>query len=257
MKRIHLFEFEDQRWFPVLLRNYMTDFLQFLANKAKVYAPVIDEIHTSMEESKCNQIIDLGSGSGGGLLWLSSQLKEKNPNLSITLTDYYPNLVSFAHVKEINPLFEYITESVDAKNVPTHLSGFRTQFLSFHHFKPNDATQILQNSVNTSQPIGIFEIQDRSLPSILAMLLSPISVLLTAPFITPFRFGRIVFTYLIPILPVVVLWDGIVSSLRTYSVSELRSLVENVKNQDTFHWKIEKKRSKKGFVIYLIGIPKS
>ncbi len=35
MARIHLFEFENQAWFPSFLRNYGTDFLQFLSNKTK------------------------------------------------------------------------------------------------------------------------------------------------------------------------------------------------------------------------------
>ncbi len=37
MARIHLFEFEDQKWSPAFLRNYRTDFLQFLSNKTKMY----------------------------------------------------------------------------------------------------------------------------------------------------------------------------------------------------------------------------
>src|SRR5690606_3298983 len=123
-------------------------------------------------------------------------------------------------------------------------------------FKPNQAITILQNAVDENQPIGIFEIQDRSLPSIIAMLLSPISVLLTTPFIKPFSLLRLFFTSLIPIIPIVVLWDGVVSSLRPYCVDEMQDLVQKVTNSDHFHWKIEKKKAKLGFVIYTIGIPK-
>ena len=43
MGRIHLFEFEDQSWFPEFLR---TDFLQFLSNKTKMYKPIISIIVT-------------------------------------------------------------------------------------------------------------------------------------------------------------------------------------------------------------------
>ena len=72
-KRIHLFEFEDQKWFPQLLRNYVTDFLQYLANKAKVYEPVVDVINETLQKSNTTQIIDLGSGGGGGLVWLGKK----------------------------------------------------------------------------------------------------------------------------------------------------------------------------------------
>ncbi len=37
MKTIHLFEFEYLPWFPTFLRNYVTDFLQFLANKTNMF----------------------------------------------------------------------------------------------------------------------------------------------------------------------------------------------------------------------------
>ena len=40
MSRIHLFEFEDQKWFPSFLRNYGTVFLQFLSNKTRMYQPL-------------------------------------------------------------------------------------------------------------------------------------------------------------------------------------------------------------------------
>lgn len=76
-KRIHLFEFEDQKWFPQLLRNYVTDFLQYLANKAKVYEPVVDVINETLQKSNTTQIIDLGSGGGGGLVWLGKELQKK------------------------------------------------------------------------------------------------------------------------------------------------------------------------------------
>ena len=41
MKRVQLFEFEDQKWFPNSLRNYGTDFLRFISHKTKMYGPII------------------------------------------------------------------------------------------------------------------------------------------------------------------------------------------------------------------------
>jgi len=63
MKRVHLFEFEDQNWFPDLLRNYGTDFLQFLSNKSKLFKPAIPILEKGLKLSKTNHIIDLGSGA--------------------------------------------------------------------------------------------------------------------------------------------------------------------------------------------------
>lgn len=257
MGRIHLFEFEDQKWFPDFLRNYGTDFLQFLSNKSGMYKPVIPLLENLLKENHTNTIVDLASGGGGGLLWINKELEKKIPDLKIILTDYYPNISAFEYTKKQSANFEFYNQSVDARHVPGDLKGIRTQFLSFHHFKPTDAKQILQNAVDSNAAIAIFEVQERSFASILAMLFSPLTVLLTTPFIRPFKIGRIIFTYFIPIVPLFVLWDGIVSSIRTYSVEEMQNLVKELTQTDTYIWQINRVKSGPGVVLYLTGSPKN
>ncbi|HEU4495466.1 MAG TPA: hypothetical protein VFR70_00275 [Flavobacterium sp.] len=252
MRRIHLFEIEDQKWFPRFLRDYMTDFLQFLSNAAKIYKPVLNVLTEKLLASRTHHIIDLASGGGGGLLWLNAELREKVPDLKITLTDYFPNVRAFQNTKNQAGNIDFIAESVDARNVPARLSGFRTQFLSFHHFRPDDAKRILQNAINSKNPIAVVEAQDRSLPSVLAMVFSPLSVILTTPFIRPFRIGRLFFTYVLPIIPLCVLWDGLISCFRTYTVREMKELVEQLENKEEFEWSIGKEKN----VLYLIGLPR-
>ncbi len=256
MGRIHLFEFEDQKWFPAFLRNYGTDFLQFLSNKTKMYRPIIPILKKGLDKTKTNTIVDLASGGGGGLIWLNSELKKDIPDLKIILTDYFPNVPAFKYTKRQADNFEYIETSVDAKQVPEDLKGLRTQFLSLHHFKPKDAQLILQNAINSESSIAIFECQERSLPSILAMLFSPLSVVFVTPFIRPFKIGRIIFTYLIPIVPVFVLWDGIVSSLRTYSVKEMKALIAKLDGHEDYDWEVDRIKSGPSIVLYLLGIKK-
>lgn len=257
MARLHLFEFEDLTWFPGLWRNYGTDFLQFLSNTTKLYKPAIPILEKGLEKSGSHQITDLGSGGGGGLLWLNEALKKHNPGLKILLTDYFPNIAAFEYTKKQSDNIDYIKTFVDARNVPKALTGLRTMFLLLHHFKPEDAKKILQNAVDTKNAIAVFEAQERSFPSLLAMFLSPLSVLFTTPFIRPFKIGRILFTYIIPVVPLFVWWDGIVSALRTYSVKEMKQLVDAVENNDRFDWEIGKLKSGPGVILYLLGTVKS
>ena len=81
----------------------------------------------------------MASGGGGGILKLNEHLLQSNPDIKIILTDYYPNINAFKHTKKATNNIEYIATSIDAMNVPESLNGLRTQFLSLHHFKPNDA----------------------------------------------------------------------------------------------------------------------
>lgn len=255
MSRIHLFEFEDLLWFPRFLRNYITDFLQYLANHTKMFKPVIPVILKGLEGADTMHMMDLGSGSGGGLLSLNQQIRKVLPKFSITLTDYYPNIAEFENTARQAPNISYVSEPVDAKQVKNTTRCLRTQFLSFHHFRPVAAKQILQNAVDAGDSIAIFEAQERSVKSIVAMLLSPVSVLFVTPFIRPFRWARLLFTYIIPVLPLCVLWDGIVSSLRTYSVPEMNGLINALSGAQNYKWETGRLASGPAHILYLLGVP--
>lgn len=257
MARIHLVEFEDLQWFPKAIRNYMTDFLQFVANRFDFYKTITPILKRGVDASGSNEIIDLASGGGGGWLKLSEHIAEEMPEIKVRLTDYYPNRAAFELTQKRNPaVFTFEENSVNALKVPMKLVGLRTQFLSFHHFRPFDAQQILQNAVDSGSPIAVFEAQKRSFGDFIKFFFSPINVLLTTPFIRPFSLGRLVFTYLIPIVPIFVWWDGLVSVLRTYSKKEINGLIANLSNGDLFEWEVSFVKNGAIKIYYVLGIPR-
>ena len=183
MSRIHLFEFEDFRWFPAFIRNYMTDFLQFVSNAFDFYKPTVPILEKGLQRIGSKQIIDLASGGGGGWLKLCEHLKQGLPDVNILLTDYYPNIRAFERSKSLHPdMINFSSESINALDVPKDLVGLRTQFLSFHHFKEDEALSILQNAVDAHSPIAIFEAQKRSASDFIKFFFSPINVTLCTPF---------------------------------------------------------------------------
>ena len=257
MKRHHLFEFEDLPWFPRFLRNYGTEFLQFVANKMDVYREIIPVLKKGLKKAGQKKIIDLASGGGGGWEKITPRLKEEIPGLQITLTDFYPNINAYKKMLVLDKdVFKYVPESINALDVPQQLKGFRTQFLSFHHFKYDGAINILQNAVDARMPIAVFEIQERNMEHVLKNIFSPFMVLLTAPFIKPFSIWRIFFTYLIPIVPLFILWDGVVSVLRTYTIKEMKQMTSELKNRTHYKWEIDKIKDGPITVLYLLGYPK-
>lgn len=255
MKRIHAFEFEDMPWFPTALRDYMTDYLQFTANTFDAYKSVMPVLKRGLKASGNNTMVDIASGGGGGLVSIAGHLKNEIPDVRIILSDYYPNLDSFKKTKQQLPdIIDFVTDPVDAMNVPGHLKGFRTQFLSFHHFRPADATAILQDAVDNRQPIGIFEGQQRDLKSFASVLIAPVLLLFFTLLIKPFRLGRIIFTYLIPLMPLALLWDGIISVLRTYTVEEMQQMAASLENSGSYTWEIGVAKGSAA-IPYLLGLP--
>lgn len=257
MKRFHLFEFEDQSWFPANIRNYGTDFLQFVANhQMDLYQGILPILEKGLSKVPNKTIIDLASGGGGPWLKVKENLEKNATDFKVIFTDYFPNVDAFERMtNKGDGKFSYRKESVNALDVPEDLKGLRTQFLSFHHFRPEQAQQILQNAVDHQSPICIFEAQERTFATLIQFALSPINVLLSTPFIRPFKLGRLLFTYLIPIVPLFVLWDGIVSVLRTYTVEEMEAMTQRLTHTDSFNWEIGKVKTGPVTNLYLLGYP--
>ena len=62
MGHIHALEFEDLRWLPGNLRNYVTDFLQFGTNAFDMYRPVIHFLQKGIESSALTWEVGIAKG---------------------------------------------------------------------------------------------------------------------------------------------------------------------------------------------------
>ena len=244
MGRLHLFEFEDQTWLPSVIRDGITGFLNIIEDKGKLYTPVVPRLKVVLEELKCEKIVDLCSGSGGPWKYLIGRLVDsETSSFEVLLSDKFPSF----NILELDAFqaskLEIAPYPVDATKVPKELTGFRTLFGSFHHFRPEEAVGILQDVVECGEGIALFEMTRRNWFSIMYILLfAPISVLLYIPFIKPFRWLRLILTYLVPLIPFMLVFDGIVSCLRTYSLEELQMMVKQVRGNNLYNWEIGMKK---------------
>ena len=258
MRRIHFFEFEDLPWFPATVRNGITDFLEYAVVASRLYAPVAPRLERAVRNTGATRIIDLCSGGGGpwkSLLGVLEPLVSKHT--VVCLTDLYPNRAAFDELRERGGgRVTYSADPVSAMDVPSDLTGFRTLFSSFHHFRPDQARSILRDAVAKGQPVAIFESTQRHPLLLLYMLMTPLLVMLATPFIRPFRWSRLVWTYLVPVIPLTVMFDGIVSCLRTYTVTELREMADEFQGSG-YEWEIGIERIGRlpVGVTYLIGTP--
>lgn len=259
MRHISLFEFHELSWFPRVWRNLFTEALSFFIVKKNLYAPVAALLGPRIERDQNPTVVDLCSGAGSPSVTvvrsLGSNIAAKT---RVLLTDKFPNTPALIRIsRESNGKVAFIDESIDATDVPEDLNGFRTIFSSFHHFNEESALAILSDAVRKRKGIGIFEFTERSLLFRLVPFFLPLQVWLwsNTPLIRPFCWHRILWTYLLPIVPLIFFWDGIVSCLRSYSEGELRELIKNVDGCE-YSWETGRIRSAVPFKItYLIGIP--
>ena len=259
LPRLHLFEIEDLPWCPAIVRDLATDYLHFIETKVALHRPVAQLLAPVLHATGVRQVVDLCSGGAGPIPSIQKALLIEGLVVDFVLTDRYPNTRAFERAAAgSDGRISFVGEPVDARAVPKNLEGMRTLFNAFHHFRPADAAGILRDAVQAAQPIGIFELSDRTWRTSLAVLvLMPLMVALTTPFIRPFRWTRLLLTYLLPLVPVTCWWDGMVSQLRAYTPSELQSMAKSVAT-DTYSWRVGRLAlgPTRGNVTYLLGFPR-
>ena len=259
MIRRHLFEFEDLPWIPAWWRDYMTDGLEMMMAVTGAYSGAAAHIRRLIQNTGETRIVDLGSGAGGPAVRLLRKLRADHPELRLTLTDKFPNRAAFekttsSAATEALPV-ECRYESIDAVSPPRDLQGVRTMFTSFHHLDDTAAEQVLRNAAESRAPLAIFETTGRTPAHALMILFVPLALALLTPFIRPFSFRRLLVTYLIPLVPLGCLWDGLVSVWRTYTPAELRALARKIQSDD-YYFEVGTFRGALGVDgTYLLGIP--
>jgi hypothetical protein len=262
MNRVHLFELEDQPWFPRVLRDAGTAYLEFAARVAGHSAALAPKLEQALARAGEKRIVDLCSGGAGPIAEVVDVLAARGTEVHALLTDFYPNEGSLARVAARSAgRIDWEREPVDATHVPRRLAGLRTIFNAFHHFRPELARSIVADAAESGRSIAIFEMVGRDPIPMLGILFAPLTFALALPFLRPFRWLWIPFTYLLPILPLFVLWDGIVSCLRVYSPRELQGLVDSLEphHRAAYDWEIGRIRlpGPPVYATYLVGVPRS
>ncbi|KAK4133646.1 hypothetical protein BT67DRAFT_442566 [Trichocladium antarcticum] len=163
------------------------------------------------------------------------------PPIKFILTDLHPHPHLWAEAARQSANIEYVPYPVDAANVPgalveRHRDGGKKKVLrlfnlSFHHFDDALAMRILKGTVDGAQEgegFGIFELQDRGIAGFLSCCLFGMATLMMAPYFA-LLWGEplaLLFTYVLPILPVVLVFDGWMSCLRTRTTDEVVALLK-------------------------------
>ena len=259
MKRIQLFEFEDLPWFPSLLRRCMTNYLITLHSFLPTEEHVVELLIPLLLNNPEPTVIDLCSGSGGVIEEVVSTLrKEVNlTGLSTTLTDLYPNPDVAERINRQSSFIHYRTEPTNAARVDPELIGVRTIICGLHHLPPETARHVLFDAQEANQPFLAYEISNNPAPRLLWWVPIPftaLSVFFLTLWIRPLTWQQLLFTYLIPVLPVLIAWDGAVSNARTYTADDLKELLEGMESEK-YSWSIGELPGRGGKKIYIRGVP--
>tara|TARA_R110002167_G_scaffold261316_11_gene467816 strand:- start:2299 stop:3039 length:741 start_codon:yes stop_codon:yes gene_type:complete len=244
----------------------MTNLIVVLHKMMGISEVLAHLIAAILKERNIYQIVDLGSGSGGAMPDVLRKLRKMQglEEVRLTLTDLYPNPEFIKIFKEPDiDNISYLETSVDATSSATAPDGLKTMINSFHHMRPGAARKILESAQQHNQPLLIYEMAENNIPLVVWWLLLPISlivlmvmVLFMTPFVKPLTWQQLLFTYLIPIIPICYAWDGQASLPRMYTLKDVDVLLDGLGTQN-YRWEKGHAKNKKGKKsgTYIKGIP--
>lgn len=221
-------ELEDYNWFPPLLRNFQTDYIGFVVAKFNIYQAFIEYLKTQAYPKSIAYDLCAGSGEPACSIFSKSAVFTK-----LFLSDKYPNTKFITRENVI-----YIDESVDVLTMKFEKGITYTMFNAFHHFSDLDKHSIVQKCDQANANLFIVEILEPNVLMLLkVMTLTTFGVILFNPFVKPFSWKRLFFTYIIPINIVTISIDGIISVFKSKSLKQYKNMFTENNKVKTFHLK--------------------
>lgn len=262
MKRIQLFEFEDFAWLPDEIRSSMTRLIVIIHHLMDTKGVLVDLLQTIQAQHPFEQIVDMGSGSGGIMPAVVDTLNKAAPNPTrLVLTDLHPSATYQAKIaQQDNPYLSYQETPLDATQLQTAPDGLKTMICSFHHLPPEAAQKVLRSAQSSRQPLLIYEISENKMPLLVWWLCLPISLVVMSitalfftPFVRPLTWRQLLFTYVLPVVPLLYAWDGQASYVRTYATEDIHELIGPT--DEAYTWTIIPVSKGRAMGYAILGMP--
>jgi hypothetical protein len=265
MRRVHLFELEDFDGFPRSIRDGGTDLLDAGFDRLGFYDGVAPELTALVRSTRASRLVDLCSGGGGGTLQIWRALRDAGCEVELALSDRNPSEAGRARVRALGDTrIGYRDDSVDAMDGGGELEGIRTMSGALHHFTPDAVHALIAGIVARRAPLAFFDVAASPAIRRMPMLFAPIAILVNmcalfvaslmlVPFVRPPSLSRLVLTYVLPVIPLLVAWDGTVSALRAYTADEILEIARSVPGAETYAFEA----GVVGSALYLTGRPRA
>ena len=202
-------ELEDLPGFPPLLRQMQTEYIGWMVRFFRVYRRIPALSRQYLPSKFLQQWQDIGSGSGGPIAALACSPEWQS--VSITLSDLYPQ-----EAHRLPPNCRYEPKPTDALQLELDTPHTLSFFNAFHHFTLQEQSEIISSQLKAGHAVFVAEIlQPNPLSFLRILLATTLGQILFCPFVTPFRWQRILFTWLLPVNLFTVTWDGLVSVVKS------------------------------------------
>lgn len=231
------FEFMDLNALPNSLRSTLRDILE-VGNSApfrNYYQWTSNSVYEYAHTHGITEIVELGAGCAPITRHLIKQFPEWQVNFKVT--DLNPDTVTFKKLEEAD---QRVTAQYEPLDFTKKIKGYENSLLvlsaTFHHVDERQKRNILSSLKSLSPHVMIFEPLRPTVSSMLFVFGALVSGFLTPLFrLNTKKFYRSFFwCWLLPVAPLMFLWDGWVSSLRCWSKQKWQAQEPKSKIEESF-----------------------
>ncbi len=226
---MHLFEFMDEDWVPRSLRATLRDILE--CGNSQPFRPYYDwvakEVLAAAARNNCEAVMEMGAGTAPITRHLLKIADSQQ--LRLYVSDLNPDLDAYQELDEVSGgQVECERRQVDfSQPWPWPPNSLLVLSATFHHVPEELRCNSLEALAAGGRPVAIFEPLNKNLASYLFTFLSLVPALLTPlRFLNrPGRLRRILWCWLVPVAPVMFVWDGIASCARQWSTRQWKEFL--------------------------------
>lgn len=228
---LHLFEFMDHARTPQAIRQTLLDVLDFCNRDFRPhYQDIAAEILRHLKGTPITQVVELGAGTAPITQALAGS--DSSEHLRLIPSDLYPEPTLWKklenqHPKQVQPAYHPVDFTIPQQSVP---GSSVVLSATLHHIPTTQRMATLQALAESADLVLIFEPVQKNPVSMFLVLFAVIPALLTplARWTSPGSVRRVLWCWLVPIVPLMFVWDGLVSCIRQWNRAEWDAATEKL-----------------------------
>jgi hypothetical protein len=228
----HLFEFMDLPGLPAGLRLTLRDILEVACSPPirPYYTSVAKLILTMLDTRRYENVVELGAGNAPITRAVAPKLSSRDVRL--IPCDETPDLAAYQELQRQYP--DRVTPTIDSIDLskpqdwPPHTLLVLSATL--HHIPSTVRARVVRHLADSAERVLITEPLRKSVLALFAVSFTIFPALATPAVLVarPGRARRALWCWLIPIAPLMFVWDGWVSCIRQWTLKEWNSELSSV-----------------------------
>jgi hypothetical protein len=237
-------ECNDSPHCPQFIRESVLEVLGNSIRDAKVYENLAPRFIDFCTEHHIENILEIGAGSGESTaVFVDAVIRHQQTPPHIYISDLLPmREVMRATAARYPDVLTPLEDSLDIRNpaaAPAH--DMRMVLSAFHHFDPEVVRTFFKAAQEQHIAVFIAEPFTNSLRAFFPMFLHGfISLARNGVQSSRMRLVKFFFTFLLPLIPMCLLWDGLISMIRMYDEQGFMEIVKTLpESGGAYQWHYE------------------